>query len=200
MALETVDSDDPRVFILVPIQYAMFCLVTTIVAALAAAALASFHRVRSTAFALVAAALLASHANFSTWAGWGAAGAAAWCGYRALRPWLRDGAALPAAAVVVSGCDVGLGAAIALELARRGAVVYAGVLSASAGEALLRRAAELNKAEKGGVAGVVRPLLLDVTSDAQVRMMLLLLSLLLLLLALLLMLLLMLLSLESRLY
>lgn len=85
-------------------------------------------------------------------------------------------------AVVVTGCDSGFGQMLAIDLASRGFIVFAGCLAAETGKALLRDAASSSSSTTtsssssfGGTspdtAGYTQlyPLLLDITSDGHVQ-------------------------------
>lgn len=89
-----------------------------------------------------------------------------WLLFRAVRPWLRDAASLKGQAVLITGCDHGFGAAVALTLAAHGTVVFAGVLNEDSGRRLLERQKQQGAAK--GAPEPLRPLVLDVTKDADV--------------------------------
>jgi NAD(P)-dependent dehydrogenase (short-subunit alcohol dehydrogenase family) len=89
------------------------------------------------------------------------------------RFWLHP---LPRRRILISGCDSGIGQAAALELARRGATVFAGCLTAEGCEQLAHdfaaTAASSNSISNPSVPspppGILHPFCLDVTSDVSV--------------------------------
>jgi len=95
-----------------------------------------------------------------------------WLIFRSLRPWLRSVKSLRGRAIVITGCDYGFGASIALRLQQLGAIVFAGVLSDEAGRKLLQRMQNRNKSKTPSALehnpGELRPIVLDVTKDQDV--------------------------------
>ncbi len=79
----------------------------------------------------------------------------------------------PAKAVVISGASKGIGRAIALDLAARGWLVFAGVRQAADGDALCqassRQASSGQASSRPASSGKIVPLLFDVTQPAQIQ-------------------------------
>ena len=83
-----------------------------------------------------------------------------WMIYRFMRHFLRNSAYLTNRGVVVTGCDTGFGKAIALQLAKEGAVVFAGVMDSNNGQNLAKIAADF--------AGVIEPVVMNVTKQEDI--------------------------------